>query len=127
MYRSFVTKSKYGNKKVQESDGTKSDSKLESYMKRQLEMFGIRYEQQVKYVLMESFRHNNKAVREISYKLDFKVFAEDGVFAVETKGFFTPDGKIKWKLFLSKYREDFSNCLIIKNQKDVNLFISSVI
>ena len=114
-------RSKYGNKKVIESDGTKSDSKLESYLKRQLELHSIPYEQQVKHVLMMPFRHEGKAVREIAYKLDFVI---NKTIAIETKGFFTPDGKIKWKLFLNLYRNLYSQCLILRNQKECNAFIS---
>lgn len=117
----MLFRSKYGNKKVIESDGTKSDSKLESYLKRQLELHSIPYEQQVKHVLMMPFRHEGKAVREISYKLDFVV---NKTIAVETKGFFTPDGKIKWKLFLNLYRNLYSQCLILRNHKECNAFIS---
>lgn len=111
---------KYGNKKVIESDGTTSDSKLESYLKKQLELHRIPYEQQVKHVLMDGFKHEGKAVREIAYKLDFVV---DGRIAVETKGFFTPDGKMKWKLFLNLYRNKYNECVILRNQKECNAFI----
>lgn len=117
----MLFRSKYGNKKVIESDGTKSDSKLESYLKRQLELHSIPYEQQVKHVLMIPFRHEGKAVREIAYKLDFVI---NKTIAIETKGFFTPDGKIKWKLFLNLYRNLYSQCLILRNQKECNAFIS---
>jgi hypothetical protein len=117
----MLFRSKYGNKKVIESDGTKSDSKLESYLKRQLELHSIPYEQQVKHVLMASFRYEGKAVREIAYKLDFVI---NKTIAIETKGFFTPDGKIKWKLFLNLYRNSYSECLILRNQKECNAFIS---
>jgi hypothetical protein len=114
-------RSKYGNKKVIESDGTKSDSKLESYLKRQLELHSIPYEQQVKHVLMMSFKYEGKAVREIAYKLDFVV---NKTIAIETKGFFTPDGKMKWKMFLNLYRNLYSQCVILRNQKECNAFIS---
>lgn len=117
----MLFRSKYGNKKVIESDGTKSDSKLESYLKRQLELHSIPYEQQVKHVLMMPFRHEGKAVREIAYKLDFVI---NKTIAIETKGFFTPDGKIKWKLFLNLYRNLYSECIILRNQKECNAFIS---
>jgi hypothetical protein len=113
-------RAKYGNKKVIESDGTKSDSKLESYLKGQLTLHKIPYEQQVKHVLMEGFKHEGKAVREIAYKLDFVVNNE---IAVETKGFFTPDGKMKWKMFLNLYRNKYKECVIIRNQKECNAFI----
>jgi hypothetical protein len=111
---------KYGNKKVKESDGTTSDSKLESYLKGQLTLLKIPYEQQVKHVLMEGFKHEGKAIREISYKLDFVVNDE---IAVETKGFFTPDGKMKWKMFLNLYRNKYKECVILRNQKECNAFI----
>lgn len=120
----MLFRSKYGNKKVIESDGTKSDSKLESYLKRQFDLHSIPYEQQVKHVLMEGFKYDGKAVREISYKLDFRVLLIDSYIAIETKGFFTPDGKIKWKLFLSLYRHGYRECLVLRNQKECNAFIS---
>jgi len=76
--------SKFGSKKVLEADGTKSDSKLESYLKGLLEMFKIPYTQQVSHVLMPSFRYKGELIRQIAYRLDFVVA---GRLAVETKGF----------------------------------------
>lgn len=120
----FSKRPKYGNKKVVEADGTKSDSKLESFLKHKLDQYGISYEQQVKHVLMEGFKYNGSAVREISYRLDFLV---DSKYAVETKGFFTPDGKIKWKLFLSMYRNRYSRCIVLKNQKQCLEFVYGLV
>ncbi|NDG31457.1 DUF1064 domain-containing protein [bacterium] len=116
-----TSRSKFGNKKILEADGTRSDSKLESYLKRRLDMLNISYHQQVSHVLMPSFRYKGELIRQIAYKLDFVV---DGRYAVETKGFFTADGKIKWKLFLHQYGDRFEGCLILRNQKQCDEFVS---
>jgi hypothetical protein len=116
-----ISRSKFGNKKILEADGTRSDSKLESYLKRRLDMLNISYHQQVSHVLMPSFRYKGELIRQIAYKLDFVV---DGRYAVETKGFFTADGKIKWKLFLHQYGDRFEGCLILRNQKQCDEFVS---
>jgi hypothetical protein len=116
-----TSRSKFGNKKIFEFDGTKSDSKLESYFKGRLELLNASYHQQVAHVLMPSFRYKGELIRQIAYKLDFVV---DGRYAVETKGFFTPDGKIKWKLFIHQYGDRFEGCLILRNQKQCDEFVS---
>lgn len=117
-------RSKFGSKKVLEADGTKSDSKLESYLKGQLEMLKIPYTQQVSHVLMPSFRYKGELIRQIAYRLDFVVA---GRLAVETKGFFTVDGKMKWKMFLNQYGGQYEHCFVLKNKKECDSFVSNLI
>lgn len=116
--------SKFGNKKIVEADGTKSDSKLESYLKELLEMFKIPYTQQVSHVLMPSFRYKGELIRQIAYRLDFVVA---GKWAVETKGFFTPDGKMKWKMFLHQYGGQYEHCFVLKNKRECDSFVSNLL
>lgn len=116
--------SKFGNKKILEADGTKSDSKLESYLKGLLEMFKIPYTQQVSHVLMPSFRYKGELIRQIAYRLDFVVA---GKWAVETKGFFTPDGKMKWKMFLHQYGGQYEHCFVLKNKRECDSFVSNLL
>ena len=116
--------SKFGNKKIVEADGTKSDSKLESYLKGRLEMLRIPYTQQVSHILMPSFRYKGELIRQIAYRLDFVV---QGRWAVETKGFFTPDGKMKWKMFLHQYGVQYEHCFILKNRKECDNFVNNIL
>jgi hypothetical protein len=90
-------------------DGITFDSKKEANRYLELKMLekagAIQdLQRQVKYVLIPSQRINGKVVeRECSYKADF-VYKENGETIVEdTKGFRTPEYKIKRKMMLLFY------------------------
>lgn len=110
--------SKYRNKKTV-INNIVFDSKLEALRYAELKMLEkarvIRdLELQPKFVLQESFRHNNKTHRAIAYIADFKYFdLEEGKVIVEdVKGFKTDVFKLKEKLFLYKYGGDLEFRLI---------------
>lgn len=64
---------------------------------------------QPKYLLQESFRHEGKVVRAITYTADFR-YVEDGKTIVEdVKGMKTALYQIKRKLFLRRYGADYTH------------------
>ena len=117
---------KYGNKKY-EFNGVKFDSKLELFFYNRLTELGIEFEFQIPITLQEKFRFKNEAIREIGMRLDFKVFRNDKIYMVDTKGFATADAKIKYKML--KYKEKNKpevEILWLKNQKQVNEFLTKI-
>lgn len=106
---SITTKqNKYHNKKV-EYDGHKFDSQKEKayYIKLKLmekadEIFDL--ELQKEFVLIETFKLNDKTYRKMSYKADFTYLDRDGKYhVIDTKGFRTKEYLLKKKLMAWKY------------------------
>ena len=99
---------KYHNKKVI-IDGIKFDSKKESqyYLKlKMLEKAGkIRdLKLQVAFVLIETFKLNDKTYRKMKYIADFVYYDDkDKLHVVDTKGFRTKEYELKKKLMAWKY------------------------
>lgn len=99
---------KYYNKKVI-IDGIKFDSKKESqyYLKlKMLEKAGkIRdLKLQVPFVLIETFKLNDKTYRKMKYIADFVYYDDkDKLHVVDTKGFRTKEYELKKKLMAWKY------------------------
>ena len=85
-------------------DGIKFDSKAEA-LYYQLHKHDNGMKMQEKFVLMDKFRLNGKAYREIAYKPDFTFYDENGNLTkvVDVKGVLTPEFKIKSKLFANRY------------------------
>ena len=85
-------------------DGIKFDSKAEA-LYYQLHKHDNGMKMQEKFVLMDKFRLNGKAYREIAYKPDFTFYDENGSLTkvVDVKGVLTPEFKIKSKLFANRY------------------------
>jgi hypothetical protein len=98
-------------------EGIKFDSKLELYFYQQLKKAKIPFEFQKKYVLLEKFRYDGKAVRQMTLTVDF--YIPECNYIVDTKGFQRNDNKIKWKLLrrhlLDKHKE--YHILMPTNQK----------
>lgn len=90
--------------------GLKFDSKLELYMYELLVKSKLRFEFQVEYVLFDKIKYNSETLRKMTLTVDFVVYPKDFPVIVDTKGFFRPENKLRWKLF--KYflssREEFS-------------------
>lgn len=104
----MISRSKYGNRKVQR-DGMTFDSKKEARRWSELlllEKAGAiqNLQRQVRYELIPSQRIAGKVVeRACNYIADF-VYEEDGQTVVEdTKGFKTPEYIIKRKLLLWRH------------------------
>ena len=85
-------------------DGIKFDSKAEA-LYYQLHKHDKSMKMQEKFVLMDKFRLNGKAYREIAYVPDFTFYDEQGnlIKVVDVKGMMTDVFKIKAKLFASRY------------------------
>ena len=106
---SITTKqNKYHNKKVY-YDGHWFDSQKEKayYIKLKLmekanEIFDL--ELQKEFVLIETFKLNDKTYRKMSYKADFTYLDRDGKYhVIDTKGFRTKEYLLKKKLMAWKY------------------------
>lgn len=100
--------SKYHNKKVT-FDGITFDSIKEKnyYIKlKMMQNFGkiSELKLQVPFVLIETFKLEDKTYRKTSYIADFTYKDENGKYhVVDTKGFRTPEYKLKKKLMAWKY------------------------
>ena len=123
----YKTRSKYGNKKI-EIDGKKFDSKLELYCYNMLKQLKIPFEFQKKEVLMESFRYNGKAVRQITLTVDFVAEYKQIKYYIDTKGFATEVSKMKYKMLKNQLKGDmYTDVVWLKNQKEVQSFINKLI
>ena len=83
-----------------------------------------------KVVLIPKFSYNNKNYRELAYIPDFIVKIDDVTYAVEIKGFETPEFKLKWKLLafhLMTTKASYSDYkfIIIKNLKELKQFLNA--
>lgn len=109
----MARRSKYGNKKV-EADGLTFDSQSE-YMHyctlRLLERAGEITDLQVhpRYLLQDKFRYRGKSERAIYYEGDFEYVdvASGKRVVVDVKGARTEVFKLKRKLFLAKYGNEY--------------------
>jgi protein associated with RNAse G/E len=118
---------KYGNKKIV-VNGVKFDSKLEYYCHGYLELVGIDFDFQYKIVLVDKFRFNDKGIRAITMIVDFVVRKDGKTIYVDTKGFPTETSKIKYKLLKDKLKDEENVDVVwLKNKKEVNSFINSLI
>lgn len=85
-------------------DGIKFDSKAEA-LYYQLHKHDKGMNMQEKFVLMDKFRLNGKAYREIAYVPDFTFYDDEGTLVkiVDVKGMLTSGFKIKAKMFANRY------------------------
>lgn len=96
--------SKYKNRKPI-IDGIKFDSTMEAdyyyYLKLKKSRNEIKdFSLQPKFILIDKFKYNGKAIRAITYTPDFKVENLDGsIEYIDTKGFPTEVSKLKKKMF----------------------------
>jgi predicted nuclease of restriction endonuclease-like RecB superfamily len=56
-------------------------------------------------VLIPKFEYKEKKYRELKYIPDFIIIVNNVKYAIEVKGFETPEFKLKWKLLHSKLAE----------------------
>jgi|TARA_R100000734_G_scaffold19149_2_gene18624 hypothetical protein len=112
-------------KKVMQ-DGIKFDSKLELYFYNLLKKEKIPFIFQEKFVLLQKFRYNGSAVREMTLTVDFSIPQHDMI--VDTKGFQRNDNKIKWKLLKRHLLDNNREPLILmpKNQKQCQEVITLI-
>lgn len=101
-------------------NGFKYKSKLEAETAETLDKMGISWEYESKtYTLQEGFycQWQKRKVMEISYTPDFVI----GPVMIETKGWKTPDFKIKEKMFYKYLKENEPDAIyyIVKSQKEL--------
>lgn len=108
-----MTYRKYGNRKTVVG-GKEFDSKAEAKRYEELEFMESAgkikaLELQPEFLLQDKFRYRGKTERAVKYIADFKYFdVEKGVYVVEdVKGVETEVFKIKRKLFLKKYGDEY--------------------
>ena len=94
--------SKFKNVKVV-IDSITFDSKLESNHYIQLRDAGFDMEMQTVYRLQESFLHQGKLVRAITYKSDFVLKLPYETYVIDSKGLLTEVFKIKSKMLLHSH------------------------
>lgn len=119
---------KFGAKKTVQ-DGQKFDSKLELYCYNQLKANDIPFEFQVKINLMPKYRDiDNKAVRETNLIVDFVLSLNGLTLYTDTKGFFTKDSMLKYKMLKHKIYLDGNNgrVIFLKNKKEVDSFVNEM-
>lgn len=107
-------------------NGIKFDSKLEQYFYNLLKKEKIPFVFQEKFILLEKFRYNNSAVREMTLTVDFSLPADDII--IDTKGFQRNDNKIKWKLLKKHLLDNGREPIILmpKNQKQCQEVIKMI-
>lgn len=105
--------SKYNARKT-EVDGILFDSKKEARRYKELKLLEKAKEVenlklQPRFVLMEGFRHEGKAIRKIEYIADFMYFdnMSNELVVEDTKGYKTDVYNVKKKLFLKRYGEQY--------------------
>lgn len=123
------SKHKFNAQKI-EVDGIKFDSKLESYMYGRLKQFRIPFDFQFEIELQPAFKAvDGKAVRRMFMKIDFVIRKDGRTYFADTKGFATPDAKIKYKMLQYLIHRTGRNAVVLfcKNQKEVDSFINSLL
>ena len=116
----FKRVGKYNNTITKHKDGTVTRSNRESRFKKKLDLLKIPYEQEKVFTIHEKYRYKGEAVRAITYKLDFLIA---GIYAVEIKGFAHEVGKLKWKMFVHQYMDEY-DCVFLPDVKAENEFLS---
>lgn len=102
--------SKYNSKKIT-VDGIAFDSKDEAKYYEALKIMKAKgeiqnFDQQPKFVLMESFKKDGKTYREMTYTPDFVIFHNDNSEEyIDVKGMTTQQGEMRIKLFYNRYRD----------------------
>jgi hypothetical protein len=119
----LVKRAKYGNKKV-EVNGVKFDSKLELYLYQSLTENSFDFDFQVTIELIPKFKFKGISIRAINMRVDFILRHEGKIIYIDTKGFATPEAKIKYKMLKYKFRDNEEIEVVwLKTQKEVNAYI----
>ena len=103
--------SKYNSKKIT-IDGISFDSKDEAKYYEALKIMKAKgeirnFDQQPKFVLMESFKKDGKTYRAMTYTLDFVIYhnGDKPDEYIDIKGMTTQQGEMRIKLFHNRYRD----------------------
>jgi len=111
-------------------DGITFDSKLESFMYGRLKQLSIPFDFQFEVELQPAFREpKGTAVRRMYMKIDFVIRVNGVAYFVDTKGFATPDAKLKYKMLKYIIFKSGRNDVVLfcKNQKEVNSFCNNIL
>lgn len=102
---------KYRNKKVKRDNIIFDSIKEANYYNKLLLLLKARKISdlilQPKFTLQESFKHNGKTERAITYVADFQYTMDNKTCIVDVKGFKTDIYKIKRKMFLKLYGDKY--------------------
>lgn len=114
---------KYHNKTVVSIEGEKFDSKYEYQEWCRLKLLEkgkiiSNLKRQVTFELIPSINTQQGVLRKISYIADFVYQEGNRWFALDTKGFETDSYKIKKRLFILKYGNDYTFIERKKNKLD---------
>lgn len=123
------SKHKYNAQKIV-VDGITFDSKLESFMHGRLKQLGIPFDFQFEIELQPPFRDTKgAAVRRMYMKIDFVIRRNGVTYFVDTKGFATPDAKLKYKMLKYIIFKSGRNDVVLfcKNQKEVDSFCNNIL
>lgn len=116
-YKSKLTTSGKSNAQKIFCDGIEFDSGLEKnfYLAlKNIELVkDVDFQLDTEFVLQPAFKSHGKSIREIKIYPDFLI---KGVILVDTKGFATPDWKIKWKML--KYQQGDNYHYFTPSSKD---------
>ncbi|AGE60731.1 endonuclease [Bacillus phage Bolokhovo] len=101
---------KYNAKKT-EIDGIVFDSQAEGqfylWIKEIQPLFGLTYELQPEYVILDKFTKHGRTFRQITYKSDFLLKFPCGTkLVIDVKGMLTPEFKLKEKLFFANFDDE---------------------
>lgn len=106
-------------------DGVLYDSQVEAYMAQLLTEAGIKFERQKEYVLQDGFRYNGEWVRPMCIIPDF--YLTEYNIIIDTKGWQTPDSKLKFKLLKHKLiGEGEPEIVILENKKACKFYVESL-
>lgn len=98
-------KNKYKAKAVV-IDGVRFASQLERYCYERLVIAGIKFEFQKPYTIQPPFeRADGLKIRAIKIVVDFVFTTDDGIILLDTKGFFTAQAKMKYKMLEYMFTE----------------------
>ena len=104
-----------------ELDGIQFDSKIEKYFYSRAKMFGIwnQFKMKPRFLLQPGFMYFGKKIQDIEIIPDFIHIATGEI--VDTKGWQTPDNKIKIKML--KYLNRDKMVTLISTQREVDRYL----
>lgn len=107
------------NAKAMVVDGVRFASKLEHYLYNLLKSYNIEFKFQYNITLQDRFIFNGEKIRPITMIIDFYIPIDAIHYYVDTKGFFTQDAKIKYKMLKKILSEQIKGGILWDENKDV--------
>lgn len=128
VFNAMKPNSKVKNATKIEEAGVKFDSKLEKYMYDLLRGAQIDFEFQKVYVLQEKFRYRDGAVRAITLTVDFWLPTRNMI--IDTKGFQTQQGAMRWKMlksYLKNIEDRQPEIILPSTKKECDLLLNRLL